>query len=181
MLVVDAHEDIAWNALTWGRDYTRSARTIRIEEEGGPAPRYNNGQCMLGLSEWLLGRVAVIFGTLFVAPEARRLGAWDAQHYANAWQAYELAIAQLDVYHRLADEQQIDLIQNRADLEDVLASWDAEAEAERRVGIVPLMEGADPIVTPEQAEEWFERNFGITFHRETRELTVHELERVPQN
>ena len=26
MLIVDAHQDLAWNMLTYGRDYTRSAR-----------------------------------------------------------------------------------------------------------------------------------------------------------
>jgi membrane dipeptidase len=161
MLVIDAHEDIAWNMLTWGRDYTRSAQAIRQDEVGGPAPQHN-GQCMLGLSEWLLGQVAVIFGTLFMAPEAHRLSELNTQVYADARQAHALAVAQLDVYYRLAEHEQIALIRDRADLEAVLASWAAEADPlKRQVGIVPLMEGADPIVEPEQAEEWFERGVRI--------------------
>ena len=66
-LIVDAHEDLAWNALSYGRDYTRSALDTRLAEVKSEAPR-RNGNTLLGLPEYLQGQVAVIFGTLFVAP-----------------------------------------------------------------------------------------------------------------
>ena len=34
MIIVDAHQDIAWNMLTFGRDYTRSAEETRRCEAG---------------------------------------------------------------------------------------------------------------------------------------------------
>ena len=37
-LIVDAHEDLAWNALSFGRDYTRSALETRQAELKGDAP-----------------------------------------------------------------------------------------------------------------------------------------------
>ena len=41
-IVVDAHEDIAWNVLTFGRDYLQSAQSVREREaasEYAPAKR----------------------------------------------------------------------------------------------------------------------------------------------
>ncbi len=35
-IIIDAHEDIAWNTLCFGRDYLDSAYDIRRHEEDGP-------------------------------------------------------------------------------------------------------------------------------------------------
>jgi membrane dipeptidase len=152
MLIIDAHEDVAWNALALGRDVRRSARENRRLEDGTDIPqRY--GLCMVGLPEWLSGGVATVFGTIFVSP-ARR-GSPEPHSYTTAEEAHALGQAQLDYYDRLADEcDRVALIGQRADLDRVLASWEGEAP---QVGIVPLMEGADPIREPAEAEAWFER------------------------
>ncbi|MGD1996578.1 MAG: membrane dipeptidase [Anaerolineae bacterium] len=154
MRIVDAHEDIAWNALNFGRDMLRSAwETRRLEEEAETPSR--TGRCMLGLPEWLEGGIAVIFGTLFIAPAHRRLGKWDRQIYADADEAHDRASAQLDYYHRLAERSdRIELVGSQVELEEVLASWEDE---EPRVGIVSLMEGADPIRRPDELELWHRR------------------------
>ncbi len=167
-LIVDAHEDLAWNALTFGRDYTRSAHDIRQTEESSPTPS-QNGNTLLGLDDYLLGQVVIIFGTLFASPARRKLGDWDILTYDDAKQAHTLYAKQLDYYHQLADEhEQFMLISNRADLEKVLASWidskgfqNPSSLESRRIGIVPLMEGADGIQDPEQAEWWMERGVRI--------------------
>lgn len=108
---------------------------------------------MVGLPEWLSGGVAVIFGTIFASPT--RSADSGPLTYTTAAEAHVLGQAQLDYYHRLSDEcEQITLIGSRADLEQVLASQKSETS---QVGIVPLMEGADPIREPSEAEMWFER------------------------
>lgn len=162
MLIVDAHEDIAYNALTFGRDVRRSAHETRRLEVHSDAPRVC-GPCMLGLPDWLAGGIAVVFGTLFVAPERKREGLWDIQTYRTPQEAHQRASAQLDYYHRLADDSPaIRIVQSRADLEAVLATWAEGADPEKRqVGIVVLMEGADPILEPKEAEAWFERGVRI--------------------
>lgn len=152
MLTVDAHEDIAWNALALGRDVRRSALETRRLEENTDVPQHA-GLCMVGLPEWLAGGIAIICGTIFAAPAGG--GFPDTETYTTAEEAHSLGLAQLDFYHRLADEcEQIALIGTRADLDAVLISWEGEAP---QVGIIPLMEGADPIREPAEAESWFER------------------------
>ncbi len=159
-LIVDAHEDLAWNALSFGRDYTRSAADTRQAERNGEAPK-RNGHTLLGLPEYLRGQVAVVCGVIFVGPE-RSAYPWETERYANAEEAHRAANRQLDYYHRLADEhEQFRLIGSRGDLEQVLATWEGDDPAARRVGLVPLMEGADPIREPQEAEWWMERGVRI--------------------
>src|SRR4051812_40457913 len=114
-LIVDAHEDLAWNALTFGRDYTRSALETRRLERNGLAPQ-QNGNTMLGLPEYLAGQVAVIFATLFAAPARKAEAGWDSQTYRDAEDAFRVANTQLDYYQRLADDNpQFSLIGGRGD------------------------------------------------------------------
>lgn len=152
MFIVDAHEDIAWNALVLGRDVCRGAPGTRRLEEDTDIPQ-RHGLCMVGLPEWLAGGVAIVFGTIFIEP-ARR-GFPEPHTYTTAEEAHALGRAQLDFYHRLAGEcDRVALVGNRVDLDAVLASWGSETP---QVGIVPLMEGADPIREPAEAEVWYEQ------------------------
>jgi membrane dipeptidase len=166
-LIVDAHEDLAWNALTFARNYAQSAHASRRAEANSDAPQHN-GKITIGLPDWLAGRVAVVFGTLFCAPERHKAGVWDLHTYRDAEEAYRRAGLQIDYYRRFVDDhEQVQLIGTRAGLEAVLATWQNGApEAGRRVGLLPLMEGADPIREPKQAAEWYERGvrvFGLAW------------------
>src|SRR5260221_890081 len=122
MLIVDAHEDLAFNILADGRNYLESAYTTRAIESGGNLAD-SNGICMLGLPEWLQARVAVIFATLTAIPRSRaHIG---EPSYAVIEAAYQQAIAQLNIYrHWAASHTQISLITHQHHFRHVLASWD---------------------------------------------------------
>jgi hypothetical protein len=111
-IIVDAHEDIAWNMLCFGRDYLNSAHDIR-RAEADDATEAVTGAAMLGLPEWLRGGVAVIGATLFTPPERRRTSTLE-QHYSDADEAHDLALAQTEIYERMARQSgQIKLIRAR--------------------------------------------------------------------
>jgi len=151
VLIVDAHEDIAYNALCDRRDVRRSAIETRRLERDTEVPE-KSGLCMVGLPEWLAGGVQVVIGTIFAPPAYS--GHSESGRYTNKEEAHILGRAQLDYYHRLADESgQISLVTNRAELADSLDSWESVTP---QVGIVVLMEGADPIREPAEAEKWFD-------------------------
>ena len=163
-LIVDAHEDIAYNMLNFGRDYTRSAvETRRVENESGSEAPEHTGETLLGWPDYMLGRVAVIFGTLFVTPARRKEGDWDKQAYADYNQAHRLYRGQLDTYHELTDRhpEQFRLVTTRADLEEVLTHWASPSAEGHPVGIVPLMEGAEGVRTPSELEEWWEEGVRV--------------------
>jgi membrane dipeptidase len=158
-ILVDAHEDIAYNVLNFGRDYTRAAaETRRIEKEShSPVPEYN-GETLLGWPDYQRGRVAIVFSTLFVTPIRRREGEWDKQAYADYDQAHQLYRGQLDVYHKLTDDHpdKFRLISSRADLDIILTHWATPGYTNHPVGLVPLMEGAEGVRSPSELEMWWE-------------------------
>ncbi len=157
MILVDAHQDIAYNIISHGRDYTLPVYKQRRRQPEGKWPT-------LGLPDALLGRVAVVFGTLFVAPKGLGLVPQGNEPlYADAREAYTLALKQLEMYERLAGENpNLRLIKTQADLEAVLATWEEDRPITERIqGIVVLMEGADPIIEPKQFEEWYERGVRV--------------------
>lgn len=155
-LLVDAHEDLAWNMLTFGRDYTLPAGETRRREQGSLAPQHN-GDTLLGWPEYQRGRVAVVFGTLFNAPLRRRLGEWDVMSYATFDEAHALYRAQLNAYHRLeADHPDMfRLVHTRNDLQTVLDHWQRKDTDEHPVGLVVLMENAEGVRQPGELEEWW--------------------------
>jgi membrane dipeptidase len=156
-LIIDAHEDLAWNMLTFGRDYTLSAVETRQREVGTDVPQLN-GDTLLGWPEYQRGRVAVVFSVLFNIPQRHKAGAWDHLSYETAEQAHILYRRQIDRYHRLVDEnpEHFRLVNTQPDLQAVLADWQQAEKSTHPVGLVTLMEGAEGIRHPEEVEEWWQ-------------------------
>ena len=153
-LVVDGHQDIAWNWLELGRHPAESALAGREGEKGTNIPAYT-GRRTVGLPECLAGRVGVIFATLFVAPRRAGRGSWRRQTYTTAETAHALATEQLDHYKRLADDEpHVRLITTAQESEQVVASWSNSDDSERLVGLVVSMEGADPVREPAEVHQW---------------------------
>jgi membrane dipeptidase len=154
--IVDAHLDLALNAVS-GFDVTASALDRRSQGQGEPT---------VGLPDLVAGGVAVAFATLWVAPRGKSLGdavpgavahEEDFPTYGSPEEAHEHALAQLDVYQRWVAEGRVRMITARADLDTHLRQW----ESDRIPGIVLLMEGADPITSPDQVGDWWERGLRI--------------------
>ncbi len=162
-IIVDAHEDIAWNVLCFGRNYLGSAYDIRRSEAGG-AVEAVTGVAMLGLAEWLRGGIAVIGATLFTPPERKRTNPIES-YYRDFEEARSIALRQAAIYEIAARESpQIKLIGTRADLEAVLQTWadfdpaqpDDPKKHERQIGLVYLMENGDAIRAPDEVDFWYE-------------------------
>src|SRR5260370_20659684 len=99
-IILDAHEDIAANTLLFGRDFTESAYAKRKREAVNPPPNLW-GTAITGLPDALLGRVGIIFGTLFVAPAWAAMG--GERGYETSADAYKMAPDQIHVDNRLAN------------------------------------------------------------------------------
>lgn len=160
-LLIDAHLDLAWNMLTFGRDYTRSVGETRLLEAGSLAPQHN-GDTLLGWHEFQRGRVGLVFATLFASPARRRLGEWDRLCYADAEEAHQIYRRQLEAYHRLVERhpEKFTLIQTQTELERHLAAWQAAPDEieipNLPVGMVILMENAEGVRTPGELAQWWE-------------------------
>jgi len=162
MLIIDAHEDLAYNVLADGRNYLESAYTTRAIEAGTSIAN-TNGVCMLGLSEWLRGNVAVIFATLTVIPRSRAQVGEPSYEVIEA--AYQQAIAQLNIYHQWASTHpQISMITHQHHLDRALRSWDtpeSPSSDQRQIGLVLLIENADLIRTVDEVGFWHEQGVRV--------------------
>ncbi|GAB4464479.1 MAG: membrane dipeptidase [Anaerolineales bacterium] len=158
MLIVDSHQDLAWNILTYGRDYTRSVSETRRLEAGTPTPQ-QNGDTLLGWREYQRARVAVIFATLFAAP-ARKKESGDILLYHDSETAHRLYRQQIDLYRKLAESHpdKFRLLASTSELDALLEHWsNPELDSPGHpIGLLYLMEGADGIRSPHELTEWWE-------------------------
>jgi membrane dipeptidase len=158
MLIIDSHQDLAWNILTYGRDYTRSVRETRLLEAGTDIPA-RNGDSIVGWPEYQQGRVAVVFSTLYATP-ARKREAGDTIFYKDSETAHRLYRNQIDVYRKLADSHpdKFRLISSTPELDSVIEHWSKpELDPDGHpVGLIYLMEGADGICSPHELSEWWD-------------------------
>ena len=168
-LIVDSHEDLAWNILTFARDYTKNSQQIR-QIEKNTQNALHNGDSLLGWDDYQKANVGIIFSTLFAAPISTKEGEWDHQTYATQKEAYRLYRNQMDVYFRLTDEHpdKFRLLQTRNDLSRIIEDREKTVLPDKPViGLLPLMEGADGIQRPQDLAEWVElgvRLIGLAWH-----------------
>ena len=160
-LILDAHQDLAWNISVFDRDYTRSVQETRQLERALPVITHN-GQSLLGSPEFQRGQIAIIFSTLFAPPIRKKMGAWDKLAYRNVEEAHQLYRDQIDIYRRLVDEHphKFDIIRSVRDMDLLLTKWQNPDE-EHPTGLVLLMEGAEGVRAPEELEEWWELGLRI--------------------
>ena len=161
--MIDSHQDLAYNALAFGRNYLLSAAETRAREADGLTPQ-RNGDTLLGWPDYQRARVGLVFATLFATPR-RYAEAWDVQSYTTFTQGRLLFHNQLEYYHRLCGEhpQNFQSVFNRRQLSDILKPWQGaeDAPTEHPVGLVILMEGAEALEMPEELVEFWERGVRI--------------------
>jgi len=157
-LIIDSHQDIAWNMLTYKRDYTRSVTETRRLEANTLIPE-RNGESLLGWDEYQRGQIAVIFATLFAAP-GRKKELWDSIWYPDSDTAHRLYRDQILLYRKLADSNpdKFRLIASTKELDAVIEHWSKPLQNDKYhpVGLIYLMEGADGIRSPHELAEWWE-------------------------
>lgn len=159
MIIVDAHLDLAYNALTHGRNYLQTLKEIRASEASLAA----HDIATVSFPQLREAGIGLVFGTLFVLPANTpdALASEKGFVYHDAQGAHQLAMDQLDYYHRLADQEsnRIRLVTNIKKLDEVVQSQ-VEDDVPL-LGIVLLMEGADPIRAPQELEMWVEKGLRL--------------------
>ncbi len=144
--VVDAHLDLAFNVLR-GRDYRLEVGQIRAAEHR------SEEQCTVSLPELRRAHVAIAFATVMAMPES-----WDA----TGIPIYKTVPSadgreQLGVYEEWHREGLVRIIRSQADLDNHLELWSRDSV----LGLVLLMEGADPIDEPADLREWWRAGIRI--------------------
>src|SRR5919108_5813137 len=110
-IIVDAHQDIAWNKIALGRDFLESVADKRARE--GASPAHGEGQALVGFPELIAGNVRVLFATIYVAKARPDREGWG-KVYNSPEEAHDQAMEQIAYYSLLATHPRVSLITTRA-------------------------------------------------------------------
>ena len=160
--LIDAHEDMAWNWLSFGTDYTRPLAETRAKE-AGVVDNHRGGGSLLGWPEYSGAQVALIFGTFFIAPKKYSEGDWDRVVFSNVPEYSDLVRKSADYYQMLEDRypDKFRRVLNKHDLAGILHPWQQDTEminpdTRPPIGIINLIEGSEGLGSLSQLEEWWE-------------------------
>jgi len=151
MLIIDGHLDLAMNALIWNRDLTLTVPEIRRQEQG----MAQKGRAMgtVSFPEMAAGEVGVSLATL-IARISRKDNPLTG--YNSPEIAYAMAQGQLAYYRILESQGQVRIIEDWRALSSHVEEWQRPHRGKAPLGFVLAMEGADPIIEPDQLRSWWE-------------------------
>ncbi|HEY7116943.1 MAG TPA: membrane dipeptidase [Tepidisphaeraceae bacterium] len=156
-LIFDSHLDLAWSAVFFNRDLTLEVDQIR-RRESEMTDEPSRGHNVLSLPELRRAGVAVCVGTLLArgGPDQPVKAGYKRTDldYAVPSLAHAAAHAQLAYYRLLERQGHIRMIRTAGELDAHWAAYERDP-ARTPLGLILSMEGTDPIVTPEEAPEWF--------------------------
>jgi membrane dipeptidase len=145
---LDAHLDLALNALEWNRDLTRPIAHLRAVE-AGMRDKAGRGRGTVCLPEMRRGRLG-----LAVVTQLARVNRNEGHNPVAAWQspaqAWAMTQGQLAWYRAMEEAGEIKMIASRADLETHVSLL--ETKEDIALGFILSLEGADSLITPAHLE-----------------------------
>lgn len=161
-MIIDGHEDLAYNAITFGRNYLQPALVTRQNEKHTSIPE-RGGECMLGWADWQAAQVAIIFCTLFAMPIQYKGGDWEKVTYRNPREAHQVYQTQLDYYHSLVDTNadKFQLIKDGSAYKELRQHQDSKGQSDSPIGLIILMEGAEGLQSASEMEDWYQQGVRI--------------------
>src|SRR5260370_14815968 len=162
-LIWDAHLDLAWNALDWNRDLRLPVSAIRQREQEQGMTQKGRGCGTVSFHDLRRGKVGLFIATLL--PRLLRANLMPAiQRYESMEAAQGAAYGQMAYYRTLERQGLLRWIRDWPTLKAHVERWttagDAELEREP-LGFILSMEGADPVLRPDEVEEWWQAGLRI--------------------
>jgi membrane dipeptidase len=152
--IIDAHLDLAFNAIGNGADLRLDIDELRQTEFGRTmaGKRETPTVCLPALRD---GGVELVFGTIFV-PSRGTVFNMTGPSYGTSDEARTMAQAQMRWYHELGASGEISLVRDNDQLEQVLSG-----QSPARPGVLLAMEGADPIAGVSELQWWVDQGLRI--------------------
>ncbi|HZI53913.1 MAG TPA: membrane dipeptidase [Chitinophagaceae bacterium] len=149
MFIIDAHLDLAMNAIEWNRDLQQSIPHIR-ERENGMTDKPDRGNATVCLPELKKGNIGLVVATQiarYVAPGS------DLPGWNSPGQAWAQTQAQLAWYKAMEEQGEMIQVKDMRSLNMHLAIWNDDGPNEQKpVGYILSLEGADSLVTLQHLE-----------------------------
>jgi membrane dipeptidase len=144
MFIIDAHLDLAMNAMEWNRDLKQTIVQLRDREKGltDKPDREKNVVSLPALRE---GKIGLVVATQ-IARYVRKGSPLPGWHSPE--QAWAQTQAQLAWYGAMVEQGEMKQITDRTSLEKQVNRWtdDSEANVDKPIGFILSLEGADSLV-----------------------------------
>lgn len=153
MFIIDAHLDLAMNAMEWNRDLQQPIQQIRELEKGmkDKPDRGNGTVCLPELRKGNIGLVVATQIARFVA-NGNSLSGWHSPE-----QAWAQTQAQLAWYKAMEEQGEMVQVKDLRSLNMHLAIWDdGSANEHKPIGYILSLEGADSLITVQHLERAYQ-------------------------
>lgn len=156
--IIDSHLDLSWSALYFNRDLLLEVDDVRKSEQAMTDEK-SRGHNTLTFPELRKADVRVCVATLLArgGPGQAFKPAFKRTDldYVNQAHAYSIAQGEL-AYYRLMEKQGV--VRQIRTAKELDAHWRLRKENPGApLGYILSMEGADPIVSPGQVQEWWDQ------------------------
>ncbi|MBO0936652.1 membrane dipeptidase [Fibrella sp. HMF5335] len=161
MFIIDAHLDLATNALSLNRDLKLPVQAIRDKERFLElTDTQDRGNGTVSLPALRQGNVGLVVATIIARFSAvgRPIPSLNLVGWHSFEQAYAFAQGQLAWYRVMEDQGELTQITNLPELDAHLALWaDVTIPNETKpVGYILSLEGADSIIDPSYLHRYYE-------------------------
>ncbi len=143
MFIIDAHLDLAMNAVEWDRDLRKSVPALRQLEKGmTDKPDRANGT--VSLPQLRQGNIGLVVATQIARVETPGTGIKGWQTAEQAWAHTQV---QLAWYHAMEAEGEMVQIKNKQALDAHILLWNNGLPNDKKpIGYILSLEGADSLV-----------------------------------
>ena len=142
-MIIDAHLDLAMNAMEWNRDLRMPVSQIR-DWEKSLSDKPDRGRGTVSLPALREGNIGLVVATQIArfAPPGYAFPGWNSPE-----QAWAQTQAQLAWYRAMEAEGQMVQITHKRALEIHLAQWnDGSSTDQKPIGFILSLEGADSLI-----------------------------------
>ena len=154
MFILDAHLDLAMNALEWNRDLTWTVEDIR-KSETGMTDKPDRERNTVSLDAMRKGNIGICVATQIAnVKKNSNLPGWNSPQ-----QAWAQTQGQLAWYKAMEDLGEMVQITNAAQLNRHLELWENDVVSKKPIGYILSLEGADSIVNIDYLEKSY--NLGL--------------------
>jgi membrane dipeptidase len=158
MLIIDGDYPMSTGAIDFNRDLTQPLEIVRSQAPNQAARNTQpDSETMASLPEMRRGGVAAALVKLVGRIQRPGSPLWG---YRSGEGAYAAAQAHLAYYKILEKRGLARLLKTSSEFAAHMQAWEkAQDYSQLPVGMVIGMEGADPILWPEQIHEWWDQGF----------------------
>ena len=153
MFILDAHLDLAMNAMEWNRDLRLPVNDIN-EREKGLTDKPDRGNATVCLPELRKGNIGLVVATQIARYVAKgnSLPGWRSPE-----QAWAQTQAQLGWYKTMEEYGEMVQVKDLRSLNIHLDIWNDDSSTEHKpIGYILSLEGADSLITIDHLERAYE-------------------------